>query len=265
MTSLFGCICNQPQRVGEALAPVRSLLVAAPPVARWGLGYVQSSEVLLSRTPRSSEDPVDFFEAVEQVPSDYIIGHASRADGLHGNANTQPFRFRRWMFAMEGVADQHQNLTPQGVAPQLLEHVPEYLRRNIKGKTLAEHVFHVLLSFLHDAGALDDPHLDTQASRRALRDAFALVYGELTKNSMRASLGNAIVSNSRSMLALRLDAPLYLRRLKVPVSKRDTETFKGVLALSTAADPGEGFEEIPPRSVLCVSRDIRTDIVSIDE
>jgi glutamine amidotransferase len=261
MTSLFGCICNQPQRVGEALAPVRSLLVAAPPVARWGLAYVQSSEVLLSRTPRSSEDPVDFFEAVEQAPSDYVIGHASPADGLHGNANTQPFRFRRWMFAMEGVADQDQS-----VAPQLLEHVPEYLRRNIKGKTLAEHVFHVLLSFLHDAGALDDPHLDTHASRRALRDAFALVYGELTKiGGGRTSLGNAIVSNSRSMLALRLDAPLYLRRLKVPVSKRDTETFKGVLALSTAADPGEGFEEIPPRSVLCVGRDIRTDIASIDE
>ncbi|HUH00854.1 MAG TPA: hypothetical protein VML75_02600 [Kofleriaceae bacterium] len=239
---------------------MRSLLVAAPPVARWGLAYVQSSEVLLSRTPRSSESPVDFFEAVEQVPSDYVIGHASAADGLHGNANTQPFRFRRWMFAMEGVAGQHQS-----VAPQLLEHVPEYLRRNIKGKTMAEHVFHVLLSFLHDAGALDDPHLDTHASRRALRDAFALVYGELTKSGVRASLGNAIVSNSRSMLALRLDAPLYLRRLKVPVSKRDTETFKGVLALSTAADPGEGFEEIPPRSVLSVSRDIRTDIASIDD
>lgn len=263
MTSLFGCICNQPQRVGEALAPVRSLLAAAPPVARWGLAYVQSGEVLLSRTPRTSEVPVDFFEAIENVPSDYLIGHASNtnvADGLSGNANTQPFRFRRWMFAMEDVAEHHHEL-----APRLLEHVPEYLRRNIKGKTLGEHVFHVLLSFLHDAGSLDDPNLDTQASRRALRDAFALVYGEITKAGVQASLGNAIVSNSRSMLALRLDAPLYLRRLKVPVSKRDAETFKGVLAVSTAADPGEGFEEIPARSVLAVSRDIRTDIASLDD
>jgi glutamine amidotransferase len=260
MTSLFGYICNQPQRAGEALTPLRSLMVAPPPVARWGLAYVQSGEVLLSRTPRTSETPVDFFEAVVEVPSDYVVGHASTADGLSGNANTQPFRFRRWMFAMEDVAEHHHEL-----APRLLEHVPEYLRRNIKGKTLGEHVFHVLLSFLHDAGSLDDPNLDTQVSRRALRDAFALVYGEFTEAGVRASLGNAIVSNSRSMLALRLDAPLYLRRLKVPVSKRDAETFKGVLALSTGTDPGEGFEEIPQRSVLAVSRDIRTDIASLDE
>jgi glutamine amidotransferase len=164
------------------------------------------------------------------------------------------------MFAMEGDIDGFQE-----VSPRLVDHIPEYLRRNIKGKTAAEHVFHVFLSFLHDSGNLDDPNLDTSQSRRALRDALALVYGAVTKAGATVSLGNVVVSNCRSMLAARLDGPLFLRRLKVPVSARDPETFKGVLALSTGEDPGEGFEEIPSRSVLAISRDIRTDIVSLDD
>ena len=51
MTRLFGCISNQPQRLGEALAPARGALVARGPLSRWGVGYVHSGEVLLSQHP----------------------------------------------------------------------------------------------------------------------------------------------------------------------------------------------------------------------
>ena len=60
MTRLFGCICNQPQRLDEALESVRGMLVAAPPVARWGLGYVHSGEVLLTLHPRQAAGEVAF-------------------------------------------------------------------------------------------------------------------------------------------------------------------------------------------------------------
>lgn len=260
MTQLFGLICNQPQRVAQALEPVRKLLVSPAPIARWGLGYVQSGEVLLSRTPKSSEVPVDFYGVLEQLPSDYVIGHACLADGLAGNANTQPFRFRRWMFAMDAASDRFLEATPY-----MLEHVPEFLRRNIKGKTAAEHVFHVFLSFLHDAGSLDNHNLDPADARRALRDAVALAADACTRAGIDAKLGNIVTSNSRSMLAARLDGAVWMRRLKVPVAKRETETFKGVLAVSHTDDPGEGFEEIPPRSILAIARDIRTDIASMDD
>ena len=56
---LFACICNQPQRLPTALAPVRAALIAQPPVSRWGLGYVQGGDVLLVRTPKASAVPVD--------------------------------------------------------------------------------------------------------------------------------------------------------------------------------------------------------------
>ena len=54
---LFACMCNQPQRLSAALAPVRSVLLAQPPVSRWGLAYSQGGDVLLVRTPKSSTKP----------------------------------------------------------------------------------------------------------------------------------------------------------------------------------------------------------------
>lgn len=171
MTHLFGCICNQAQSLTEALEPVRSVLVARPPIDRWGFGYVQSGEVLLSRRPRVARDEtVDFFSALHRQRTDYAIVCASPPDGLSGQDNTQPFRFRKWLFAQDGV------LPAFGAIQQrLLEHVPAYLRRNIQGRTSAEHVFHIFLSMLHDAGAIDDPDLDPAVAVRALRDTGVFV------------------------------------------------------------------------------------------
>lgn len=262
MTRLFGCICNQPQRIGEVLEPVRHVLVSPPPVPRWGLGYVQSSQVLLSLHPRSTEQPVDFFEALEPIKSDYVIGAVSEPDGLKGNPNTQPFRFRDWMFAQEGTYEGFDDLLPQ-----LTAHIPDYMRRNIKGKMPAEHVFHLFLSMLHDSGKLGDLNLSLVVSRRAMRDTIAFVYSLITKAGLGTQLGNIIVTNSRSMLAVRLGAPLYVRWLKHMADPRRAESeLRAVLAVSadSGAGFGEGFEEIPVRSVVAITRDVVMDIVSLD-
>lgn len=253
-------MCNQPARFVEALEPVRDVLHAPGPVSRWGLGYVQGGEVLLSRNPRPSPQGVDFFPALERLRSDYVIGQATGEDGLTGTPNTQPFRFRRWMYADSGSIDSFAE-----VREPLLEHIPDFLRRNIKGKTASEHVFHVFLAFLHDAGNLDDPNLPTDTTRRALRDALAMVMNILTRTGGSFSAGNIVLCNSRSMVAARLGEPLYLRRLFVPGAKtgRD-DTFRGVLATGSNQHPGEGFEEIPERSVLAISRDLRTDIAELE-
>ena len=243
------------------------MLIARAPVARWGLGYVESGEVLLRRKPKSSETDIDFFDAMAGVQSDYIIGHASDADKLDGNENTQPFRFRRWMYAQEGNIDNF-----EVVQPGLLEHIPDFMRRNIMGKTAAEHVFHVFLSLLHDAGNLDDPKLPPVSAHRALRAALALVLGQITKLGAQRpggpNMGNLVVSNGRSLLAVRLAGPLFMRTLTVPslhVRNTRDDSFRGVLTISCPTqDPGEGFEVIPPRSVLLTSRDLRTDIVHLD-
>jgi predicted glutamine amidotransferase len=264
MTRLFGCICNQPQRLDEALESVRTVLVAQAPVSRWGLGYVHSGEVLLTLHPRQASSDVDFYALLAGLNSDYMIGWAGAEDDLRGDANTQPFRYRRWFFAQETAS------APGGgnaeLQAQLQQHIPEYLRRNIRGRSPAEMVFHLFLSMLHDAGTLDDPNLAPTHIRRALRDTVALVDSMADKAGTRWEHGNIVLSNSRSMMAVRLGEPLQVRRLKQQNDPRRPESqFKAVLVISSQDLRGEsGFEELPPRSAVAISRDVNTDIVELD-
>src|SRR5882762_4728204 len=154
---LFACMCNQPQRLAAALAPVRATLVAQPPISRWGLGYIQGGDVLLVRTPKSSTTPVDLAGPLAEIATDCAIAQAVRDErgAFSGTDNTPPFRYRRWLFAQAGVEIMVRTAAG-GLAPspdinaRLLEHIPEYLRRNIRGRTPSEVVFHVFLSMLHD-------------------------------------------------------------------------------------------------------------------
>jgi len=264
MTRLFGCICNQPHRLDEALEAVRAVLVAPAPVGRWGLGYVHSGEVLLTLHPRQTSGDVDFHGLLSGLNSDYVIGWAGGDDRLRGDANTQPFRYRRWFFAQEGPepsADEFAEILPQ-VAP----HIPDYLRRNIRGRSSSEHVFHLFLSMLHAAGTLDDPNLATTHIRRALRETIALVESLAAKTGLTWTLGNMVLSNSRSMMGVRLAEPLVVRRLKQQKDpKRPESQFKAVLVVSSAEQRSEGgFEELPSRSAVAMSRDVSTDIVELD-
>lgn len=269
--SLIACMCNQPQRLAEALAPVRASLVAPGPIARWGMGYVHGGEVLLSRTPRSAggdgHGPLDFYPAIEPIKSDCLIGHAASAMDDSSPSSmpteaTQPFRFRRWMLAQDG-----QTIVEPAVWQALVDHVPDFLRRNLRGRAAAELTLHVLMAMLHDQGVLDDPNLPSPVARRALADTLALFASVLTKSSAAWRPGTIAVSNSRALWVARPEvsgAPTYVRRLQVHDDRgqRD-DSFRGVLITSALA-PGDGAEEVPAGSVVAVSRDLRVDISALN-
>lgn len=259
--SLLACMCNQPQRLAEALGPVRGALVVPAPVSRWGMGYVQGGEVLLSRTPKSSAEPLDFFPAIAGLKTDCLIGHATTDDEVLATESTQPFRFRRWMFAQDAAPS-----LPPDVWRALAEPIPDFLRRNLRGRTVSELTLHVFLAMLHDQSMLDDPNVTLPVVRRALADAVATMAAGLAKAGVTASLGNVAASNTRSLSLARIEggAPVYLRRLHVFDDRgaRD-DSFRGVLVLSTSQPPGDGAEEVPPGSVVTISRDLRVDIAAL--
>jgi predicted glutamine amidotransferase len=260
---LFACMCNQPQRLAAALAPVRATLLAQPPVKRWGLGYVQGGDVLLVRTPKSSEQPVDLAAPLFELRTDCAIALAVRGDTstLGGTDNTPPFRFRRWMYAQTGMLDSH---GLEDVARRLLEHVPEYLRRNIKGRTPAEVAFHLFLAMLHDGGQIDDPNLPVAASRRALAAAVRLINTELEKAGKAAVIGNVALTNGRSMVVARIDEPLRLRRLYVTGERGEREDFRGVIIVSGGdGDPHDGFEDVPGSHCVLISRDLKVELAEL--
>ncbi len=258
---LFACMCNQPLRLWAALAPIRPVLLAQPPVSRWGLAYSQSGDVLLVRTPKSSAKPVELAGPLAEIPTDCAIGQAVIDDRYSGTDNTPPFRFRRWMFAQSGQPDL------DAIAPRLIEHVPEYLRRNLKGRTPGELVFHVFLAMLHDEGAVDEPNLPVQTTRRALAATIKLVTSEQAKAGIpEGGLGNLFASNGRSMLiGHHADAPLRLRRLWVLDDKgaRD-EAFRGVIFVSGGdGDPKDGFEDVPNGAVM-ITRDLQVQFADLN-
>ncbi len=271
---LFACMCNQPQRLAAALAPVRATLVAQPPVARWGLAYNHAGDVLLVRTPKASHTAVDLAAPLlpssshqpAEIATDCVIGQAVVADSavespLGGTDNTPPFRFRRWMFAMSG------RVATEDVIPQLVEHIPEYLRRNIRGRTSAEMIFHVFLAMLHDEGNIDDPNLPVAASRRALAATLRLVDAELEKAHKPPSLGNVALTNGRSMIFAHQREPLRMRRLWVTDDRGERDpAFRGVIMLSGGdGESRDGFEDVPANNAVLVSRDLQVSFATLEQ
>src|SRR5207247_1233186 len=108
--------------------------------------------------------PVDFYEAARDIRTDALIGHArSGTWGPPKNENTHPFRFRSWLFAHHGTIVEFDR-----VRGEMLKLIPDFLRRNIRGQTDSEHLFHLFLSLLHNAGKVDDPLITTKAAGQAL-------------------------------------------------------------------------------------------------
>lgn len=271
---LFACICNQPQRLPLALAPVRAALMAQPPVSRWGLGYIQGGDVLLVRTPKASAQAVDLAGPLTaEIKTDCAIAQAVRDTGessLGGTDNTPPFRFRRWMYAQTGLDSRLFVGSGEGgatdeIAPRLLEHVPEYLRRNLRGRTPAELTFHIFLAMLHDEGNIDDPNLSPAASRRALAATLKLVATELARAGKAPAPSTIALTNGRSMVVAHAGEPLRLRRLWVTGERGERdESFRGFLLIAGGdGDPKDGFEDVPPDRAVLISRDLQVSFADL--
>lgn len=272
---LFACMCNQPQRLWAALAPVRPALIAQPPVSRWGLAYSQGGDVLLIRTPKGSAKPVDLAAPLAEIHTDCAIGQAASSlpgEQWIGTEDTPPFRYRRWMFAHTGVVE----LDPE--VPLFQDLIPEFLRRNIRGHTPGERVFHVFLAMLHNTGAIDDPNVPVATTRRALAKTIDLVAAQQSKSETaepsqlpgRVGLGTLVASNGRSMVAVRLGAPLRVRRLRIdgdPSEARGSGSphdFRGVLMVSGEdGNASDGFEDVPANRAVVIHRNLQFEVADL--
>jgi glutamine amidotransferase len=273
MGRLFAYMGNDQDRVKCALFPARALLVADHSAATafdaWGLGFYQGGEVLLQRRPKPPAEPVDFYALTRDLRTDVIVGHVRQGTvGKAKNENTHPFRFRSWLFAHHGTIPHFDR-----VREELVHAVPDFLRRNIRGQTDSEHLFHVMLAFLHDAGKLDDINVTTAQVRDAVRGALALIEkaaGKQAADGMECALA---LTNGRILLATRHGGPVYLQkrsslhdcavcREPAPRDKRvDHEHLRSVLIVADVEPPPSDlkFTEVPDRSLVAVSHDLKVE------
>ena len=188
--------------------------------------------MLLVRTPKSSDKPVDLAGAARRDP-DRLRDRAGGRD-----ADERARRHRQHAAvpvpALDVRADRHARARGRrrracsSTSPSTCAATSGAARRG-------ELVFHVFLAMLHDEGSVDDPNLPVAATRRALAATMKLVARRAREGRQRrVELGNvAVQQRALDGRSRALDEPLRLRRLWV-TGERDErdESFRGVLLVS---------------------------------
>jgi predicted glutamine amidotransferase len=262
MGRLLGYMANRTDRLGDVLDEERGA-IAPPPEFRpdaWGIGFYQGGEVLHKKRPQLEPGPIDWESVARGVRSDCVVLHFRQATvGDFRADNTHPFRMGQWLFAHNG--------TVQGfdaIRERLLESMPDFLRRNIRGSTDSEHVFHVALSFLHDSGQLESQDVDAKVVLGALRSTVALLHGHAAEVGAPQPTLNLILTNGRTLFALRNDAPFYyVERHGLPsdgTPRSGEGSFRYVLVFSNGEQTPQGYSELARGSVLVVDRNLGTGV-----
>ena len=161
MARLVGFVANRPDLCNRFAEYEEAALAShrhGDDAWGWGVGFVQSGDILLKRRPLEDADEVLVGEMISDVRSDLLLAHTRHATvGTLCTDNTHPFRYRQWMFADTGTVDGFGT-----IANKIHDSLPEFLQRSLRGDTDSELLFHMYLSFLHDAGTLhhqaDPPH-----------------------------------------------------------------------------------------------------------
>jgi predicted glutamine amidotransferase len=200
MARLFAMIGNRPDLGPRILAAESDALRArskGSPLG-WGIGFYQAGEVLMRRRPIDERPEIDIAAWSADVRADLVVGHVRSATvGALRTENTHPFRYRQWLFAQTGTV----TLFDQ-VRERLLASVPEFLRAGIRGDTDSELLFHVFLSFLHDAGRLNQGVDDPPMVRDALRSTIAVIDGMTAEVGGEPAPLNLVVTNGEFVVAV---------------------------------------------------------------
>ncbi len=211
MGRLIGYMANRPDRLTAALHQERVVVNPAPVNGNtgWGVGFYQNGEVLHKKRPRFEPGAFNWEQIARDVSSDCVVLHLRQPTvGDFRTQNTHPFRMRRWLFAHTGTIDRF-----EAIEGRLRSSLPDFLQRNIRGTTDSEVFFHLVLSFLHDAGQLDGYDVDARVMLSATRSAVVMVDRMLAEVGGEPATLNLVLTNGRAMLVLRRGAPMaYVER-----------------------------------------------------
>jgi glutamine amidotransferase len=242
----------------------------------WGLGFYQGGEVLIRRRPIDERQEVDVAALVADLRADILIGHVRQATvGVLRTENTHPFRYRQWLFAQTGTVSEFER-----IRERLVQSVPEFLRGGIRGETDAEVVFHVFLSFLHDAGLLGEGPVGEAAIRNAIRSSLAVVDGMTAELGAGSAKLNIVLSNGEFVVAVhRSDLPMRLRvisgahdadvilgedaqlRRKTPELTR--MRFSMVASDFDDVGPNGRWKAVPEQSIVTMLRDVEPRVEAL--
>ncbi|MFO8071684.1 MAG: class II glutamine amidotransferase [Polyangia bacterium] len=276
MSYFVALTTNSSERVACAVEPYRRrLLLPGGRRGGWGLGYHRDGELLRRIEPRERGEELDVGELLGELESKVLVFHSREATvGPVRRENTHPFRFQQWLWAHNGTWEGFSD-----IRERVLEAMPPFIRRSVRGDTDSEYLFHLVLSFLHDAGKLGCVDPGTEVIRAAMRHAFAAVEEFSREEGSAGGPASAVISDGYSLVAMQRGVPVQysliegirdcpLCRLSRPsdasAAPIDHEGLRAVLLRSgTGIGDDEGFHALEEGSMLAVTRDYKVEFRSL--
>jgi glutamine amidotransferase len=269
LVAYFG---NEPENLACALSSARGALYSKNTRGGqrandgFGLGFVQGGDVLLRKRPRAETSEVDLYGLARDTRAEALVGRVglaqtegddSRADAKPDVSvraeDADPFRFRSWLFG--SISD----VSPaafEAVRERVLESIPAFLRRNVRGLSPSEHLFHLFLAFLHDAGLLDQPTPPPTAVHVALRNSLAFVDRLLVSSGAKSLKIALAATNGRCFVATGCAFPMRYLHVEgisdCPVCH----------AANDRSDPQRGGRRIPHEALRAVVVEANRDVAT---
>jgi len=221
--------------------------------AGFGLAYYKDSELLSRMEPTEQSPNITLVETLGDLSADILILHAREATtGSVKLENTHPFRFQNWAMAHNGTLNGFEKYRDR-----LLAAMPTFVKMGIRGDTDSEHIFHLFLSFLYDAGKLGKSDVNLEEIRFALSQTFSTLDEFALAAGFEPSDASVVISDGYSLAALCRGIDVNYKiidglddcdlcRISSPSGPklkddRSHKELKGVLVMSP-----QGEEPLPP-------------------
>jgi predicted glutamine amidotransferase len=206
----FGVLTSDPNLLRCELVRLRPEVGLGSGQEPLGAAWYADDNVLLQRyAPRAR--PAHLDELGGLVESDALLMHGLDLPvGASLEENTQPFRYRQWLFACQGQVGGGEKLRALA-----LEGLPEHLARVVKGSGWAELGFALFLAALRESGRADDPTIPGRAVAEALGVTARTLERLGGQAGGRGASVTLLCTNNRTLAAVRLgEEPLAYRLLE---------------------------------------------------
>ncbi len=273
MSKVFAVYTSDPNLMRCELARLRDLvpLKDAPASNAVGIGSYAQEDVLLRRFSRDLT-LAELAEGSGGPESEAVLYHSGVLPvGVSLDDNTQPFRFRRWLFAHHGTLHGFEHLRTR-----LLSSLPEFLQRQIRGDLPSEAAFALFLKLLRESGRTGEVEIDVaaQALGKAVRE---LEQHAAEAGAVGRSTLNFVATNQRMMLAARHGPePLYYRLLEgegfcercgLPPHAPDSHPLvrehrrRRTVVVTSVIGKGNGWLELEQGGVLAIDRGLKFEVL----
>lgn len=273
---ILGFISNRPElgaRLLRANADALDVRVSADEPVGWGVGFYHGGELLLRRRPIDDRNVIPVASLAEKVDTDVLIGHVGRPTvGELRTENTQPFRYRQWLFAQLGTTEGYPELSQA-----LLAKLPEFLQRNRRGESDRESVFYAILTVLHELELLHAPLVSAEQLCRGLVAATARLDQLTDSASLPRDHFDVLLTNGELLGVLHRSGTLASRVVKGRheveeilgddlgsiARSQSAEKARCTVVAGPVSDLPTTWQRLPERSVLALSRTEEPVVVAI--